>query len=154
MHFVSRLQTPFGPVRVAYTGGGHVAVLADHETGPFLVQHRSPLALNLHLYRDGNGNFVPKDPAELILSKLEYERFNDRDASPTARKRVLETLPPLVTEFLNAHPAECAAEDVDEIERQIERTDREIEKLEEQIEPLVEKRLALSKALQEALTKV
>ena len=144
MHFNSDLRTPFGTVRVAYTGDGHVAVLTIHdECEPFKVQHKSPLSLNLHLYRNESGQFVPQDSSDMILSKIDYARFNDRDASPTARQKVLEVIPPLVTKFLDEHTAEVAAEDVEEILRQMKRVSREIEEMEGKLAPLKEQHLEL-----------
>jgi hypothetical protein len=150
MHFINCLQTPFGPVQVAYTGGGHACVMTTSDTGPIEVRAGSPLTLNLHIYRDEAGQFVPKDPAEMILSKYNWTDFNKRDAAPTYREKVLNTLPPIVTEFLSAHPAECASEDVEDLQRQIRYTQKDIAEAEAKLSPLKENLSRLEGLLREA----
>jgi len=152
MYFSTIQQTPFGPVSIAYTGGGHASVHTGWDTyqmGHFEVQKGIRLSLSLHLYRDETGNFVPKDPVEMILSKMEYKRFNDRVAAPTHRQKVLTVLPPLVTAFLNAHPEELAAEDVEDIRRDRSRIQKDIDDLNEKLAPLLKERARLSALLEE-----
>jgi len=152
MFFSTIQQTPFGPVIIAYTGGGHVCVHADWETfqmGNFEVRKGTRLSLNLHLYRDETGDFVPKDPADMILSKIDYKRFYDRDAAPTHRQKVLAVLPPFVTAFLNAHPDELATEDMEDIRRNRRRIQKDIDDLNEKLASLLEKRARLEALLEE-----
>jgi len=154
MHFISCLQTPFGPVQVAYTGGGHACVMTTPETGPIEVRKGSPVTLNLHLYRDEAGQFVPKAPADMILSKYNWTDFNKRDAAPTYREKVLSTLPPLVTEFLNEHAAKCSSEDVEDLQRKIRYAQKGIAEAEAKLTPLREDLTRLEGLLREAETKV
>lgn len=152
MFFSTIQQTPFGPVSIAYTGGGHASVHTGWDTyqmGYFEVRKGTRLSLSLHLYRDEIGNFVPKVPSDMILYKMYYKRFNDRDAATTHRQKVLAVLPPLVTAFLNAHSDELATEDMEDIRRDCSRIQKDIDDLNEKLAPLLEERARLDALLEE-----
>ena len=139
--FITRLlETNFGKMWATYTGGGHICLRTDSETGPIEVRKGSPLTLNVHLYRNEEGVFVPRE-SEMILSKYDWTRVGDRDAAPSFRKKVLEMIPSLVCGLFSAE--EMAAEDRAEIVRKVSRLDSELAKLEEQAAPLREQRKAL-----------
>jgi len=149
MSFQKFVNTRYGQALICYTGQGHACLMTTHETGLMQVRTGTPLSVNIHLNRNEVGEFIVKQGRSSVM-KENWTQYAFSDAAPTTRQKVLEMAHEAVNGLLKDFPKEMAAEDVENLKRNIGYAQRELDELEEKVLPIRERKAGLEAQLEEA----
>lgn len=154
MHTYSKIDTPLGAVWLIATSATHICVTTSGESSADrgeIVVNRVPYRANVHLTLWADGKWHLGDETESrewvrernAISIDRADRFDNRGASESARKRAVPCLVECARHYIAAHPEILHVAETSRIESEIESTEREESELETKLYDVRKKLVSL-----------